>query len=396
MVVTAIRPRDFPWFRYEGYTFSLGLCDGGHAWLSGHSASEYDAGAGKIVVKGGMEQQTRTAYEKIGAVLEAAGLTYTDVTRVVENVTVTGIEGYAEADTVRSEVFGSHQPAVSTVVVDALLRSAALIEIEVHASKGGGTALRVGDNGHWDRGTVREGHGGAVFLPTVLPIDEHGDVVAAGDLRGQYTYCLQKAGNLLEAVGLSLDNVVSTYDYSTPATRDVYSMTARPRRELLGGAGVYPGAAGILMSRLHAPGVLAAIEVTASRHRLEVVNPGWPRYDTLTYSPGVRAGGTLYMSGFAALDMQTQAAVYPGDVVAQAEHTYAAVLQVLAAAGAGPESLVYTTEYVCPDGLADYRQVARVRERLLRAPWPASTGAICAGLLRPEFLLEVLPTAVLG
>jgi hypothetical protein len=50
---------------------------------------------------------------------------------------------------------------------------------------------------------------------------------------------------------------------------------------------------------------------------------------------------------------------------------------------------------VCHDGLADYRGVARVRERLLRAPWPASTGAVCDSLLRPEFLLEVFPTALL-
>ncbi len=43
---------------------------------------------------------------------------------------------------------------------------------------------------------------------------------------------------------------------------------------------------------------------------------------------------------------------------------------------------------------AAYRGVAAVRERMLRAPWPASTGAVCSGLLRPEFLLEVFPTAV--
>lgn len=395
--ITDIRPDRFPWFRYHGYTFSLGLTDGTNAWLSGHSASEYDATSGRIVVRGGMAEQAGTAYAKIEAILAAAGLSFADVTTVVENVTVTGIAGYAEAEAVRREVLAGHQPSVATVVVDRLLRPAALIEIEVHATRGGGTALRVDDAGAtpWHRGTLRAGHDGEVVLPTVLPIDEHGEVVHDGDFLGQYAWCLDRAGALLTDVGLSLDAVVRTYDFSTPRTRDIYPRASRVRRERLGGAGVFPGAGGILMSRLHTPGVLVALDITASRHPPRAVNPGWSRYDTLTYSPGVRAGRTLYMSGFAALDMGTQQVLHPGDVVAQAEVTYDLVAQVLAAAGAGPEHLVGTVEFVCPEGLAEYRGVAKVRERALRAPWPASTGAVCAALLRPELLLEVFPTAVL-
>ncbi|MFG1943659.1 Rid family hydrolase [Nonomuraea sp. NPDC048826] len=387
MTLKAIRPAHFPWFRYEGYSFSLGLTHGDDAWLSGHSASEHDPESGRMVVRGGMTDQTRTAYEKIAAILEAAGLTFADVTRITENVTVHGLDHYPEAEAVREELFGEHRPAVTTVIVERLLRPAAFIEIEVHASPGGPTA--VADGG------VAETADGTVFLPTVLPIDENGDVVSEGDFVGQYAYCLDKADRLLRGAGLSLDAAVTTYDYSTPATRDVYRRTHRVRKERLGGAGVFPGAGGILMSRLHRPGVLVAIDVTASRHPLEGVNPGWSRYDTLTYTPGVKAGGMLWMSGFAALDMETQEALHPDDVVAQAEVTYDAIGQVLAAAGAGPENLISTIEFVCPEGLADYRGVADVRKQRLREPWPASTGALCAGLLRPEFLLEVFPAAVL-
>jgi len=157
---------------------------------------------------------------------------------------------------------------------------------------------------------------------------------------------------------------------------------------------VYPGAGGILMSRLHHPDALVALDVTASRHPLELVNPGWSRYDTLTYSPGVKAGRTLYMSGFAALDMQTQEALHPGDIGAQAEVTYGSILHLLAYAGLGPTDLLETVEYCAEEAVPQYRAVAPVRERLLSPPWPASTGAICKALLRPEFLLEVFPTAV--
>lgn len=392
---TAIEPKNFPWFKYEGYTFSLGLLHGEQAYLSGHSASEYDPESSKIIVRGGMAEQTRTAYAKIGTILEAAGLTYADVSKVTENVTVSGIEQYDECAGVRNEIFGAHQPVISTVVVDRLLRPAALIEIEVHAQPAGGVPLVLGSEGKWRQGTIREGADSSVYLPTMLPVDANGEVVHQGDFVAQYRYCFERASQLLKSVGLTLANAVTTYDYSTPATRDIYSKSGRVRRELLGGNGVFPGAGGILMSRLHHSEILVAVDIVASRLPLTSVNPGWKRYETLTYTPGVLAGKTLYMSGFASLDMETQEALHPGDVVAQAETTYSAILEVLTAAGAGPEDLVSTIEYVTPEGLANYRGVAGVRERILRAPWPASTGAVCAALLRPEFQLEVFPMAIL-
>jgi hypothetical protein len=68
---------------------------------------------------------------------------------------------------------------------------------------------------------------------------------------------------------------------------------------------------------------------------------------------------------------------------------------VLTAAGANPDAIVSTVEYVAPAGLKEYRGVAEVRRELLSPPWPASTGIVCAALLRPELMLEVVPTAVL-
>ena len=54
----------------------------------------------------------------------------------------------------------------------------------------------------------------------------------------------------------------------------------------------------------------------------------------------------------------------------------------LAAAGGGPQNLVKTIEYVTPAALECYRGVADVRSKLLREPWPASTGLVCEALLR--------------
>jgi enamine deaminase RidA (YjgF/YER057c/UK114 family) len=376
-VTTAIRPVEFPWFDYTRYTFSLGLDLGGKAFVSGHSASAYDQGEGRIVVRGGLAEQTRTAYEKIDAILKAAGYSLRDIVRVVEYVTIKGIDSYPEAESVRKEVLGEG-PAVCTVCVDGLLRPQALIEIEVVAGKQD-AHVKASD--------------GVVYLPSCEPVDDDGRLVGEGDLQAQTRAVYDRAARLLEAAGLELSNVAKTVDYLTPRAVADYKLTGRVRRERLGP--VYPGATGIVMSRLRHRGAMIQVDFIASRHPLEAVNPGWERYKKLTYSPAVKAGTMLFMSGQAALDPETERAVHPGDVVAQAEYTYTNIITVLRAAGGDARNLVKTVEYVTPEGFDGYRATAPVRSRLLHEPYPASTGIICHSLLRPEFQIEVDPIAVL-
>jgi len=385
VTMTAIIPTHFPWFDYARYTFSLGLQREGKVWLSGHSASEYDPETRHIVVRGGMADQTRTAYAKIAAILDAAGLTLDDAHRIVEYVTAAGIEHYAEAEGVRAEVLGDHRPAVCTVVVNRLLRPQAFIEIEVTAGPAG-EAITVDG---WGRVAAAPGYAAddIVYLSSLTAPD-------AGDsLESQARAVFERAAEVLKAAGLDMSNVVKTVDYTTPATLRDYRSTGRIRKDMLGP--VYPGAAGILLSKLQTPETLISFDVIASRHTPEAVNPGWERYGKLTYSPAVRAGNVLFMSGQAALDPATERAVHDGDIVAQAEYTYSNINEVLRAAGAGPVNLVKTIEYVTPAGLENYREVAKVRDKLLRAPYPASTGCVCEALLRPEFLIEIDPLAIL-
>lgn len=387
-MASAIKPALFPWFDYSRYSFSLGVRAGSGVYLSGHTASEYDPASKGMVVKGGMAEQVRTAYAKIGAILEAAGLGYGDVVRLVEYVRPEGIERYAEAAAVRCEVFGLHRPAVNTVPVKSLLRPDALIEIEATAGPVS-PATAVGP-----ATPVARDSAGVVFLPTVLPVDDKGEIVGKGDVVAQACAIFERAQGMLAALGLGFDRVVKTLDYITPAALGDYRRTGRVRKDFLGP--VYPGAAGILMPRLLHPEALIQYDFIATRDAPVAVNPGWSRYEKLTYSPGVRAGKLLFLSGQGSLDPATERVVFDGDVVAQAEYTYGNVLKVVEAAGGGPEHLVKTIEYVTPAALARYREVAGVRAKLLREPYPASTGLVCEALLRPEMVIEVDPFAVLG
>jgi enamine deaminase RidA (YjgF/YER057c/UK114 family) len=385
---TALKPIRFPWYRYDRYSFSLGLELGGRAFLSGHTASAFDPVAGRMRVMGGMAEQVRTAYAKIAAILEAAGQTLADVVRIVEYVTATGIEHYAEAAAVRDEVLGENRPAVNTVVVKSLLRPEGLIEIEVTAGRVEGGALAAPGVA-----AARESSG-VVYLSSILPLDDAGDVVGPGDVVAQTRAIYARAGRVLSALGLGLDRVVKTLDYLTPAALPAYKHTGRVRKEYLGP--VYPGAAGIVMPRLPHPKAMMQVDFVAARDVPVAVNPGWKRYGKLTYSPAVRAGNLLFMSGQGSLDPETEQVVHDGDVVAQAEYTYQNVLDVVSAAGGGPECLVKTVEYITAAALPRYRGVADVRTRLLREPYPASTGVVCEALLRPEMQIEIDPFAVLG
>ena len=165
MTSVAITPSRYPWYDYSRYSFSLGVRAGERVYLSGHTASEFDPATKRMVVRGGMGEQVRTAYAKIAAILEGARMSFADVVRVVEYVTPGGIERYGEAAAVRDEVLGTHRPAINTVPVKSLLRPDAFIEIEVTAGAVGAATEVVPGL------PVARESAGLVFLPSVLPTD---------------------------------------------------------------------------------------------------------------------------------------------------------------------------------------------------------------------------------
>ncbi|MBB5873368.1 enamine deaminase RidA (YjgF/YER057c/UK114 family) [Allocatelliglobosispora scoriae] len=224
---------------------------------------------------------------------------------------------------------------------------------------------------------------GIVYLPSVH--------TAEGEFRDQYRWCLERLEALLGGLGLGLDALVLTTDYTATATRADYPRCGRPRRDLLGDGPVHPGAAGILVDHPVAPGAMVSLDAVAATGSLRAVNPGWARYDTLTYKPAVVAGRHVFGAGFGALDPVTQTALHDGDLLAQAAYIYDSIDTVLDAAG-GAE-VVTLLEYVTPAGVTAYPELAALRAA--RFPRAAVTSVVCDGLLRPEFLLEVIPRAVL-
>jgi enamine deaminase RidA (YjgF/YER057c/UK114 family) len=119
-------------------------------------------------------------------------------------------------------------------------------------------------------------------------------------------------------------------------------------------------------------------------------NPWPPRY---TFSPAVRAGNLLFISGTTASDRDGRI-VAPGDIVGQTRYIFQKFDALLKAAGAGFEHIVQTTEYITTT--ENYARTAEVRREFFRGRFPTATGVIVKGLLREGALIEISALAVLG
>lgn len=108
----------------------------------------------------------------------------------------------------------------------------------------------------------------------------------------------------------------------------------------------------------------------------------------------VVAGGVVYLRGQIGQDLETRESVGIGDVEAQAEKAMANIALLLEEAGGELEDIVKVVVYLTD---IRYREtVYRVMGRWLAGVFPVSTGLVVEALARPEWLVEIDATAVLG
>ena len=125
---------------------------------------------------------------------------------------------------------------------------------------------------------------------------------------------------------------------------------------------------------------------------LEIVNPGrsWPEH--YTFSPAVRKGNLLFISGLTGTDTQGNI-VDKGDIVAQTRRIFEKIKAILEAAGGSFDDVVKTMDYITTT--ENYRGTADVRREYFRHGFPAATGVVVKGLLRQDALIEIDAIAVL-
>jgi 2-iminobutanoate/2-iminopropanoate deaminase len=108
--------------------FSPAVRINGLVYLSGQVGQ--DPSTGKLV-EGGVERETEQIFAGLGSVLEAAGLSFTDVIRV--GVFLTDMASYAAVNSIYARFFHEPFPARTTVAV-AALPLGARVEIDLIAT----------------------------------------------------------------------------------------------------------------------------------------------------------------------------------------------------------------------------------------------------------------------
>lgn len=108
----------------------------------------------------------------------------------------------------------------------------------------------------------------------------------------------------------------------------------------------------------------------------------------------VVAGDTVYLRGQIGQDLETRESVGIGDAAAQTAQAMSNIKMLLGEAGGEMEDIVKVVVY-----LTDVRHRETVYQEMgkwLRGVYPVSTGLIVDGLARPEWVVEIDATAVLG
>jgi aminoacrylate peracid reductase len=110
------------------------------------------------------------------------------------------------------------------------------------------------------------------------------------------------------------------------------------------------------------------------------------------YSPGVRAGNNIYVSGMLAIDKDGKS-VGIGDITAQTRHVLESVKAVIEAGGGKMTDIAYNA--IILKDLADYAAMNKVYAEYFPKNPPARY-CIKADLVKPEFLVEITCVAYLG
>ena len=404
--IVQVDPQKFPWLDLNRYTFCLGAESRGILYLAGQTASEYDPSVGSVVCKGDLLDQTRVIYEKLGVVLEAAGMSFQNVVQTVDYIDPSALPQYRDTGAIRREFLGGTPVGSTGICVERLLRPDALLEVSAVAVRGEKRAVNPG----YDR------YGALTYVPGVIAGDTlwTSGFVGSEEVDGHPSFpqdtgaqmCLTYdiVGTVLEAAGADRSDIVKTLEYISPQAWLQYEQGASEARgKFFNGA--YPANTGITVNRLLRPEGHVEVEAVAvlGGTREEIQVPDWEAsYSGATMVPGVKKGRMLQLSAQAGVDHTTATGVAPFDIVSQAERAYANLAQVLAEGGYSMDDVVNTIEWVPPNGLSTYRRVGEVRRKFFGDSFPSATGVSMHRIRRPgpmdrlipELLFEVTAVAI--
>lgn len=124
----------------------------------------------------------------------------------------------------------------------------------------------------------------------------------------------------------------------------------------------------------------------------EIIAPDASTSASANYSPAVRVGSQVYVSGMIA--MQNGVVISAGDAAAQTRFVIDQISEVLELAGASLRDIVRYRIYLTD--IADLAAVRSAMAPVFGAIKPAGTLVAVSGLIHPDLKLEIDVDAVIG
>ncbi len=350
--------------------------------------------AGNVRGVGDVAAQVDAIMTIAGWSMGKAGGRLDDVVR--SRIYVTDIRVADQAARALAKYFRDVPPASTLVQVNRLARPEQLIEIELDAVDGAGSAARRISSG---RAIEREYAysravrvGDRVFISGSTALSARGVVEGPGDMYRQTRSTMDTILTALDQAGGKPADIVYSKTFVTDLARALDYTRAwvealgevRPTSTLLG------------IPALLRPEMLIEIEVEAiigaSTARRDIYLQE-PRERSRGYARAVAVGDAVFVSGCTSLSLsgEVQAA---DDWAAQSDLAHQAVQRALEQAGATLDDVVRRRSFTVDS--AEVNRPYGQGPAWFAKSCPASLGCRVAGLARPELLVEVEVAAVKG
>ena len=353
---------------------------GNTVYISGQVAVDEH---GNDVGVGDLEAQIGQIYKNLENACRAHGGTLANIVKTVTYMTDRSY--YQPVFKARIERYGPHLPTNTGILVDRLLKTEWLLEIEAVACLDE-PIHRLNPDNMWDlfgssHHTVRAGN--ALYISGQNGVDEKGNNVGQGDIEVQLRQTYKNLENACLANGATLANMVKTVTYMDDVSN--YGPVFKIRKEAYGAD--LPTNTGILWAGVYEPDWIFEIEGVAYLDTPIVrLNPDnmWDLWGSSHVT--VKAGNTLYISGQVSADEHGNV-VGEGDVQAQIDQIYKNLEIACRAHGGTLANIVKTNTYMTD--MSCYEPVLNTRKEVYGPNLPTSTGILIPGLAKPEWLVEI-------
>ena len=337
---------------------------------------------------GGLKAEVRAVFRVAEGLLRDACSSLADVVRTRMFYVDEG--GEAALRRIHASLFDAPGPPMSTARV-AGLPGTARVALELEAVRDAGRRTNdYAPNPAWGSSLAAEVNGD-IWVSGVTTERPDGTVDCADDRDAQAAAAVRTTTDALAALGASPADVVAVRFYSLPGDG------AGPPPTALTGfmAQGEPGAAGITVAGLNAPGVRFLLEAEAVRGASATrrnVRTGRTYEVDHHYSRAVRVGDVVYVAGTTSIVVGEKVR-HPGDVRGQVIDTLETIRWAMEEQGLPWDSLVRTRSYVVggPDALAGAAETLR---DVLGGMDAAATLAGVPVLGRPEVVVEIEATAL--